>query len=199
VNDAQAAEVLKKYAIRPGARYFLYVGGLSPHKNLPRLVEAFSRVTSDDVSLVLVGDLNDVFHTHVPTIRAAIGAAGLEHRVVLTGFVPDVDLVHLYNQALALVQPSLMEGFGLPAVEAMACGIPVVSSRAGSLQEVVGDAGLFFDPRNVDSIAGALSTMIVNSRHRAELARRALARSSLYSWNRAAVALLQCFDDLGPR
>ena len=199
VNDAQAAEVLRKYAIRPGARYFLYVGGLSPHKNLPRLVEAFSRVTSDDVSLVLVGDLNDVFHTHVPTIRAAIGAAGLEHRVVLTGFVPDTDLVHLYNQALALVQPSLMEGFGLPAVEAMACGIPVVSSRAGSLQEVVGDAGLFFDPRNVDSIAGALSTMIVNSRQRAELARRALARSSLYSWNRAAVALLRCFDDLGPR
>ena len=198
VSDHSTDEVLRKYAIRPGARYLLYVGGLSPHKNLPRLIEAFSRVTSDDVSLVLVGDLNDVFHTHVPTIRAAIAKASLEHRVVLTGFVPDVDLVHLYNQALALVQPSLMEGFGLPAVEAMACGIPVVSSRAGSLPEVVGDAGLFFDPRNVDSITCALNSIIVNSRQRDDLARRALARSSLYSWNRAASALLECFDDLGP-
>jgi glycosyltransferase involved in cell wall biosynthesis len=198
VRDAQTAEVLRKYAIRPGARYLLYVGGLSPHKNLPRLIQAFSRAKSDDVSLVLVGDLKDVFHTHVPTIRAAIASANLEHRVVLTGFVPDGDLVHVYNQALALVQPSLMEGFGLPAVEAMACGIPIVSSRAGSLPEVVGDAGLFFDPKNVDSIAGALSAIIANSPQRADLARRALVRSKLYSWNRAALALLQCFDDLDP-
>jgi glycosyltransferase involved in cell wall biosynthesis len=198
VNDHSTDEVLKKYAIRPGSRYLLYVGGLSPHKNLPRLIEAFSRVTSDDVTLVLVGDLNDVFHTHIPTIRAAIARANLERRVVLTGFVPDVDLVHLYNQALALVQPSLMEGFGLPAVEAMACGIPVVSSRAGSLPEVVGDAGVFFDSRNLESIACALNSIIVNSRQRDRLARRALARSSLFSWNRAARALLRCFDDLGP-
>jgi glycosyltransferase involved in cell wall biosynthesis len=197
-SDRSTDELLRKYAIRPGARYLLYVGGLSPHKNLPMLIKAFSRVTSDDVSLVLVGDLNDVFHTHVPMIRAAIAEAGLEHRVVFTGFVPDVDLVHLYNQSLALVQPSLMEGFGLPAVEAMACGIPVVSSRAGSLPEVVGDAGLFFDPRNVDSIACALNSIIVNPRQRDDLARRALKRSSLYSWNRAARALLQCFDDIGP-
>jgi glycosyltransferase involved in cell wall biosynthesis len=197
VRDHSTDGVLRKYAIRPGARYFLYVGGLSPHKNLPRLIEAFSRVASDDVTLVLVGDLNDVFHTHIPTIRTAIARANLEQRVVLTGFVPDVDLVHLYNQALALVQPSLMEGFGLPAVEAMACGIPVVSSRAGSLPEVVGDAGLFFDPKNVDSIACALNSIIFNSRQRDDLARRALAQSSLFSWNRAARALLQCFDDLG--
>ena len=86
-----------------------------------------------------------------------------------------------------------MEGFGLPAVEAMACGIPVVSSRAGSLPEVVGDAGLFFDPRNVDSIACALNSIIVNSRQRDDLARRALARSSLYSWNRAAAATAPVF------
>jgi glycosyltransferase involved in cell wall biosynthesis len=197
-NDARAAEVLRKYAIRPGARYLLYVGGLSPHKNLPRLIDAFSRLQLLDISLVLAGDLNDVFHTHVPTIRAAIAGAGVEHRVVLTGFVPDQDLVHLYNHALALVQPSLMEGFGLPAVEAMACGIPVVSSRAGSLPEVIGDAGLFFDPQDVESMVSAMNTIIANPRQRALLASRALVRSRLYSWNRAALTLLQCFDDLAP-
>ena len=106
--------------------------------------------------LVLVGDFKDVFHTHVPEIEAAIAAAGLNDRVLLPGFVPDAELVYLYSRAYALVQPSLMEGFGLPAVEAMACGTPVVSSRAGSLPEVVGDAGLFFDPTDVASIAATI-------------------------------------------
>jgi glycosyltransferase involved in cell wall biosynthesis len=81
----------------------------------------------------------------------------------------------------------------------MACGIPVVSSRAGSLPEVIGDAGLFFDPKNVDSMAGALYAIIANPQERAELARRARVRSRLYSWDRAALALIQCFDDLAPR
>ena len=86
----------------------------------------------------------------MPEIKAAIARGGLKDRVLLPGFVPDAELVHLYRRAYALVQPSLMEGFGLPPVEAMACGTPVVSSRAGSLPEVVGDAGLFFDPTDVD-------------------------------------------------
>ena len=76
--------------------------------------------------------------------------------MILTGFVPDDDLVFLYSRAYALVQPSLLEGFGLPAVEAMACGTPVLSSRAGSLPEVVGEAGVYFDPTDVGSIAGAI-------------------------------------------
>ena len=128
--------VLRRHGLRPGERYLLYVGGLSPHKNLPRLVEAFARSAGDDVRLVLTGDVHDVFHTCVPEIRAAIERHGLGDRVILTGFVPDEDLVFLYGRAYALVQPSLLEGFGLPAVEAMACGTPVISSRAGSLPEV---------------------------------------------------------------
>ncbi len=88
------------------------------------------------------------------------------NRVILTGFVPDEDLVYLYGRAYALVQPSLLEGFGLPAVEAMACGTPVISSRAGSLPEVVGEAGVYFDPIDVDSIAEAIRGLLADPGHR---------------------------------
>ena len=88
----------------------------------------------------------------------------------MTGFVPDDDLVYLYSRAYALVQPSLLEGFGLPAVEAMACGTPVISSRAGSLPEVVGEAGVYFDPTDVGSIAGAIGGLLADPGHRDRLA-----------------------------
>ena len=139
--------------------------------------------------------MKDVFHTHVAEIRAAIAAAGLKDRVLLPGFVPDAELVYLYSRAYALVQPSLMEGFGLPAVEAMACGTPVISSRAGSLPEVVGDAGLFFDPTDVASIAATISQFLADSRQRDDLARRALDRAGLFTWDRSAQALIDHFED----
>jgi glycosyltransferase involved in cell wall biosynthesis len=198
-ENPQAEEVLRKLAIPPHARYLLYVGGLSPHKNLPRLIEAFARIQATNLLLVVVGDFKDVFHTHVSEIQSAIAAAGLNDRVLLPGFVPDAELVYLYSRAYALVQPSLMEGFGLPAVEAMACGTPVISSRAGSLPEVVGDAGLFFDPTDVASMAATISQVLVDSRLREKLASHALARSALFSWDRASVALLDCFTELDTR
>jgi glycosyltransferase involved in cell wall biosynthesis len=91
-----------------------------------------------------------------------------------------------------------MEGFGLPAVEAMACGLPVVSSRAGSLPEVIGDAGLYFDPTDVRSVAWAIETIISDQPRRDRLARRALERSAHFCWDRAAQALLDCFGELKP-
>jgi glycosyltransferase involved in cell wall biosynthesis len=191
------AEVLERYRIPPEVPFLLYVGGLSPHKNLPRLIEAFARIADRSLRLVLVGDLNDVFHTQVPEIRAAIARHGLEQRVVLPGFVPDAELVHLYSRAYALVQPSLMEGFGLPAVEAMACGTPVISSRAGSLPEVVGDAGIYFDPRSVPSMVEAIDWIATDPTSREQLARRALDRSLAFSWDRAARSLIACFEELG--
>ena len=120
----------------------------------------------------MVGDFKDVFHTHAADIQSAITSVGLEDRVLLTGFVPDAELVYLYGRAHALVQPSLMEGFGLPVVEAMACGTPVISSRAGSLPEVVGNAGLFFDPTDVASMAATVNLVLADSRLRDELAGR---------------------------
>ncbi len=195
-DDPDARTALRLYGIPPEARYLLYVGGLSPHKNLLRLVDAFALCVRQDTLLVLAGDINDVFHTHVPQIRAAIAQHGLNDRVILPGFVPDDDLVYLYSRATALVLPSLMEGFGLPAVEAMACGTPVVSSRAGSLPEVVGDAGIYFDPTDVGSITAAIQSLLNDQEYRDTLARRTIQRAALFTWDASARALLACFDEL---
>jgi glycosyltransferase involved in cell wall biosynthesis len=191
---ASSDAVLRKYGLDPGERYLLYVGGLSPHKNLPRLVEAFGRGAPPSARLVLVGDPGDVFHTHLPEIQRAIAATGRPDRVLMPGYVPDAELIHLYSRAYALVQPSLMEGFGLPAVEAMACGTPVLSSTAGSLPEVVGDAGAFFDPARVGSIEREIAALLSDPARRDRLADRALARSRQFSWDRAARQLLEALE-----
>jgi glycosyltransferase involved in cell wall biosynthesis len=198
-RDPDGEQVLRRLGLNPKTRFLLYVGGLSPHKNLPRLIEAFACLSATDTRLLLVGDLGDVFHTHVPEIRATIEQLGLTDRVLLTGYLPDSELVHLYSRAWALVLPSLLEGFGLPAVEAMACGTPVVSSRAGSLPEVVGNGGLFFDPSRIDSMILAMSQILADESLRNVHARTARKRSMMFSWDRAAGALLDCFDELASR
>jgi glycosyltransferase involved in cell wall biosynthesis len=194
----ESDEVLGRYGLTPNLRYVLYVGGLSPHKNLARLIEAFAAAAPADVRLVLVGDMGDVFHTHVPELRAAVERCGVDGRVHFTGFVPDDDLAYLYNRAYVLAQPSLMEGFGLPPVEAMACGTPVISSTAGSLPEVVGDAGIFFDPTDVAAIAGAMRQIFEDPAGRDDLARTAFRRASRFTWSGSARALLATFGELDP-
>ncbi len=199
-DDLESRETLERHGLVPGSRYWLHVGGLSPHKNLLRLIDAFARTNPEQTGfrLVLVGDMGDVFHTHIPELRAAVASAGLGDRVVFTGFVPDADLVHLYNRAEALVQPSLMEGFGLPAVEAMACGRPVVASTAGSLPEVIGDAGLYFDPTDCEAIASALRRFANEPGLREALGAKALKQAARYSWDASASATLDCLEELGP-
>ena len=152
------AAILRRYGIDPAARFLLYVGGLSPHKNLGRLLAAFAAARAADpaVQLAIVGDFADVFHTETAQIRAQIEALGLQASVRLTGYVPDADLAYFYRAAYALVQPSLMEGFGLPPVEAMVSGTPVLSSTAGSLPEIVGPAGIYFDPFDVKGMGAAI-------------------------------------------
>jgi glycosyltransferase involved in cell wall biosynthesis len=188
--------VLLSYDIIPGSRYLLYVGGLSPHKNLLRMIEAFAIANPSDTRLILVGDIGDVFHTHVPELREAVARFILEDRVQFTGFVPDDDLAHLYRRAYALVQPSLMEGFGLPPVEAMACGTPVLSSNAGSLPEVVGEAGRFFNPTDIKAMADAMVELLDHPSERDRLAGLALQRASRFTWTSAARSLLECFEEV---
>jgi glycosyltransferase involved in cell wall biosynthesis len=127
-----------------------------------------------------------------------VARLGLGRRVRFTGFVPDDDLVFLYNRAYALAQPSLLEGFGLPPVEAMACGIPVLYSRAGSLPEVVGGAGLDFDPTDVAAMAGAIGRLLGEPALRDRLGRAALERAGRFTWTASARALLDCFDEFDP-
>ena len=193
---------LGRYGIAPSQRYILYLGGLSPHKNLLRLIEAFARTITGrdagDVKLILAGDLGDVFHTHVPELRAAVARWGLGNQVQFPGFVPDEDLVFLYNRAYALAQPSLLEGFGLPPVEAMACGVPILYSRAGSLPEVIGRAGLDFEPTDVAAMAAALGRLLADPVLRDELGRRALSRARRFTWTATARGLLDCFNEVDP-
>jgi len=200
-QDGASAEVLQRYGIAGSGRFLLYVGGLSPHKNLPALLEAFAALVADgawpDVQLVLVGDYTgDSFLSGYDALRRAAAAPALQGRVRFTGFVPDEDLVHIYNAAAALVLPSFDEGFGLPAVEAMACGTPVVVSRAGALPEVVGEAGLLFDPAAPRELRACLDEVLKNEALRLALREKGLRRASEFAWERSAVVALDVFEAL---
>lgn len=162
-----------------------YVGGLSPHKNLIRLIEAFAGLPDSIGDLVLVGDFADTFHTHIPELRAKVAESGRADRIHLPGFVPDEDLAVLYGNSRAVVLPSLWEGFGLPAAEAMACGTPVLHSTAGSLPEIVGDAGLAFDPLSVEAMRAAWLRLASDEALRQTLAENGRIRSAIYRWERA--------------
>lgn len=181
--------------------YLLFVGGISPHKNLSTLLDAMPLVLLENrVRLVMVGDLAaDGFLANADELRARIESdERLRSSCVFTGFVSDGQLVDLYNGASALVFPSLGEGFGLPAVEAMASGVPVLASRAGSLPEVVGDAGLFYDPRDAGAMAREINRFLGDSRLRADLGRRALRRAEQFSWERAAELALASLQKAVP-
>ena len=198
-DNPASRDILARYGISPESRFFLYVGGLSPHKNLIRLIEAFSQLDDQQVLLVLVGDLGDVFHTHVPELRAAVTAHGVEGRVLFPGFVPDADLAHLYSRTTALVQPSLIEGFGLPPAEAMACGSPVLASTAGSLPEVVGDAGCLFDPLSVEAMTREMDRMLNQPEFRKQMANRVSSQAQKFTWSAAAQGVLRTFEHVAAK
>lgn len=184
-------------------RFLLYVGGISPHKNLTVLVDALAALRqggiAPDLHLVLVGDYaGDVFHSAYEPLREQIAARGLADAVRFTGFVADVDLVHLYNAATCFVLPSLWEGFGLPVLEAMACGTPVVASARGALPEVVGAAGLLFDPERPADLVAALERLLADAEVAARLRRLGPRRAAEFSWARAARAARAAFRQLGP-
>ena len=200
-KDDVMTEVLGRYDIGPDEKFLLYVGGISPHKNLSTLVSAFDLVRTArgdaPVKLVLVGDYQgDSFFSAYPALKEQVRALGLDEQVIFTGFVPDEDLAYLYNAASALVFPSLEEGFGLPAVEAMACGTPVAASNCGSLPEVIGSAGRFFDPRNSEDIANVLLEILDNDALRSSMTEAGLFRSKDFLWKKAAHETLSIFDEL---
>jgi glycosyltransferase involved in cell wall biosynthesis len=202
-DGAERRAVLARYGLAAGRRFVLYVGGISPHKNIETLLSAYQLWREDpasagaDVQLVLVGDFAaDVFYSSYPSIQRLIRDARIEDDVRFTGYVPDADLVHLYSAADALVLPSFSEGFGLPALEAMACGAPTVVADAGALPEVVGDAGILFDPRSAEALAAALGPVLADARLRADLASRGRARATAFTWEASARAALAGFAEL---
>jgi glycosyltransferase involved in cell wall biosynthesis len=183
----EMARVRERYQIR--GRFVLYAGNIKPHKNLERLVAAFGllkqRAGLGDLKLLIIGDEINRFGY----LRRSMEAAGVRQDVRFFGFVPDTTLAALYRLASVFAFPSLYEGFGLPPLEAMACGTPVVTSRISSLPEVVGDAAVLVDPYSVEDIARGLQSVLEDEALRADLITRGRARAQQFSWERSAKAI----------
>ena len=168
-------------------RFVLHLGTLEPRKNLVRLVQAFAQARqrlpgSDDLKLVLAGgkgwDYDDIF--------AAVERERLQEQVIFPGYIADADLPWLYRAATVFAYPSLLEGFGLPVLEAMACGTPVITSSVSSLPEVAGDAALLIDPASVDALAGTLVRVLSDAALASEMRAKGLLQAGRFSWQRTA-------------
>jgi glycosyltransferase involved in cell wall biosynthesis len=179
-----------------------YVGGFSPHKNLEALVRAFARIATrpefSDLVLVMVGDTSgDAFHTYYGTIAATVETLKLQDRVIFTGFLADEDLVVLLNMARVLVLPSLMEGFGLPAVEAAACGCPVIATVASPLEGLLGEGGIYIQPTE-EEIVRALAEVLSSPERRARMSELALRAVERLTWEHAARQMMNVIYDRAP-
>lgn len=186
-------EALAYYGIdRP---YILSVGTLEPRKNLNQLIRAFERTAAavPRVTLVLAGRRGWM----AQAIFDELERRDLLDRVRITGYVQDRHLPALYRHAAAFVYPSLYEGFGLPPLEAMASGAPVIVSRSSSLPEVVGDAGLYVDPLNDEDLAAAMEKVLADEELAADLRVRGLKRAGRFSWQRAAAQTLEILREAG--
>ena len=194
------APMFRKLDVQPAeAPFILAVGGVSPNKNLEKLLLAFAVVNKlqPDCQLWIVGDYkSDSFKSSYQSLAALANRIDSSGRIRFTGYVPDDELVRLYNQAAVLAFPSLEEGFGLPAVEAMACGLPVVASNEHALAEIVGEAGLLINPNSEAELAEAISRVLADAGLATELRRRSLARSAEFNWQTAARHLEMIFDRL---
>jgi glycosyltransferase involved in cell wall biosynthesis len=187
------------YTVAPGAGvdaggepYALYVGNVMPHKNLLRLLEAFAMaVRPGDGRLVLRGWGRP---RHVATVQRRIETLGLTARVDWTPYAPPAELPGLYRGARVLLLPSLYEGFGLPVLEAMACGTPVITANRASLPEVAGDAALVVDPEDTAALADAIARIFTDERLAKELRERGLARVDQFSWEKTARAIQWALD-----
>lgn len=189
-EEKKVEQVLGKHKI--SKPYFLYVGNVYPYKNVGRLLDAI-KILNEEMGkvaqLVLVG-ARDVFRER---LERKIVQKGVLKYVILTGYVTDADLVDLYREAEAYVQPSLSEGFGLTSVEAMSLGTPVVQSDVSCLPEVAGDAALYFDPYSPKDMAEKLEKVLGNETLRQRLAKKGLARAKQFSWEKMAKQTLKVY------
>jgi glycosyltransferase involved in cell wall biosynthesis len=201
IFSAQAAvddERLVREAIGNPGPFVLFVGGNSPHKRVADLIRAFGSVAGDardhDVRLVIVGPGDrDQFAADRSGVAQALDSIGVAaERIVETGFVSDATLAALYRAAQCVVLPSSMEGFGLPALEAMASGTPLIVTRNPALEEVCGDAAEYAD--DVAGLPSVLRCVLDNPNRRAELRRAGLDRARHFGWDEAARRLLAAFD-----
>src|SRR5574340_1294637 len=197
-EERERRRILERYSIH--YPYVLYVGNIRPQKNIPRLVEAFAVVRSNltdhelykDLRLIIIGD--EI--TRYPSVRQAVIRSRVEDAVRFLGFVPMDTLRCLYGCASAFVFPSLYEGFGLPPLEAMASGTPVVTSNVSSLPEVVGDAAVLVNPENVFDIARGVREALTDEALRQRLQAKGPAHAARFSWERTAREVLEVYREV---
>lgn len=192
LSTKESRPILKKYQLKKP--YLLFVGQWRPHKGISYLLQAIrlfrERFQNQEITLAITGKPTKKF----PQTSQAIAKAKQEGLVQLPGFVKDQDLPAIYCQAEAFIFPSLYEGFGLPPLEAMACGIPVASSNLSSLPEVLGKAPLYFDPRDPADIALKINTLLTNHKLADKLVKRGLKQVQKYSWQKTAQETLKLYQ-----
>ena len=197
--SSEIQRVLDRYRIQ--YPYLLYVGRTNPHKNIPRLVEAFAVLRGEiqdhpvyrNLRLLIIGDEISRY----PALRHAVIQSRVEDSVRFLGFVPIETLRVFYQAAAAFVFPSLYEGFGLPPLEAMACGTPVVCSNVSSLPEVVGEAAEIVNPENVFDIARGMREVLLDAALRDRLVERGFDQARRFSWERTAQQVLDAYEEIG--
>jgi alpha-1,3-rhamnosyl/mannosyltransferase len=192
-DDDVLRRVRDRYRLPP--RYLLFVGIASPRKNIDRLIRAFGALTDrerGDAHLLLVGPRG----WKNARLTDALAASPIPHLIRHLGVVPDEDLPALYSLASGVANLSSREGFGLPALEAMACGVPLVCADRTSFPEVVGDAALLVNPDDFDAIVGALATLLAGGEDVDVRRVRGLARARAFTWERAAAATLEIYRRL---
>lgn len=197
VRDPARLEAVRRTYQLEGP-YLLFVGNLEPRKNLVRLIEAYAvlrRRFTLPHRLVLAGKKGWLYRP----IFQAVERLGLQREVVFTGYIAPADLPAVYSMADAFAFPSLYEGFGLPVLEAMACGVPVVAGASGSIPEVVGDAALLVPSLEVEAIAEALYRVLTDAGLRAELTARGRERSRAFSWERVAIQTREVYEQVHAR
>jgi glycosyltransferase involved in cell wall biosynthesis len=192
-NTRECSEALKVLGIH--GPFLLYVGNLKPHKNVSTLLRAFGQLCSQknwQHSLLIVGDDRRWRHS----VEEECRQLGIRQKTVLVPYVSQSLLPKIYSTAAIVVMPSIVEGFGLPVVEAMACGTPVIASRAASLPEVGGDAVLYFDPANAEELAAQIARVLDSSELRALMRQKGIERAKQFTWQEAARRHIDVYNRL---
>ncbi len=192
--ETQVGSIEKLATLGISGVYLLYVGNAYPHKNIEGLLKAFSWLVArnSDLKLVLVGK-DDYFFTRLKNL---VKSMNLQDKVVFPGYVDDNLLAALYQRATVFVFPSFYEGFGLPPLEAMSYGLPVVSSNSSCLPEVLGDAALYFNPYDIKDMAGKISSLLADKEKAKELVQKGYHRLQDFSWQKMAQATLELYCSL---
>jgi len=201
-NPAREAELEAEFGLSDG--FVLNVGGIHERKNIPRLIRAFARLVRTEGyrgKLLITGSTSGAPYQEKmkKACDAAVAAAGMAERVVFTGFVAEDDLDLLMRRAQVFVYPSLYEGFGIPILEAMKVGTPVVASNVTAMPDVAGDAGVLVDPHDVDAMAEGINRVLRDADLRQTLQRRGFERAAAYSWESACQQYLDLYRDLASR